>query len=119
VLLTGCRRSASIDFVREREARMADVPFVLDARPVTDHITDSVYTYTSTVKIAELVAWYTSEMERVGWQLLAYNHENSQKASQILYIFEKPSKLCALRFEQACSRTKVRIDYMLKRTQTE
>ncbi len=117
LLLVGCHRPGRDVFVREREARMADVPTVLDARPIKKEITDSVYVYASALGQQELAMWYNREMERLGWRLMAYNGDSKRKGSSVLRIFEKPLTVCAVNFRQVGKRTIVRIDYMLRQTQ--
>jgi hypothetical protein len=120
LLLAGCHKPVRDVFVCEREARMADVPTVLDARPIKKEITDSVYVYASALGQQELAAWYNREMERLGWRLMAYNGDPKRKnGSPTLRIFEKPSTVCAINFRQAGKRTIVRIDYMLRQTQLD
>ena len=118
LVFAGCHKPVRDVCVREREARLADVPIVLDARPIKKEITDSVYVYASALGQQELATWYNREMERLGWRLMAYSGDSKRKkGSQILRIFEKPSTVCAINLCQAGKRTIVRIDYMLRQTQ--
>lgn len=114
VLFVGCQKRQQTIVgnklrvpLRNYEARLTDVPLVLDARPIKKQITDTVYSYQTQLDAQSLSQFYIREMERFGWRLLAQN-----KASEILLVFQKPVKICVISLCRSGSRTRVHISSM-------
>ena len=112
--LVGCQKQPKVSVARqqrvvlyEREARLTDVPLVLDAQPIKKKITDTVYSYQTQLDVQSLSQFYIREMERFGWRLLAQN-----RASEIVLIFQKPVKICVISLCRSGSRTRVLINSM-------
>lgn len=109
-----CKYHVSDTFVHMCEARLSDVPIVLNAKIIKKEISSTSYAYYSYLTFNNIISFYRNEMERFGWQLMAQN-----EASQTMLVFEKPSKVCTIMLAQAGSRVFVRIDYMRKLTQCD
>lgn len=79
----------------EQEARLYDIPLLIDAQPhqyFDQNNKSTVYiTYHSHVNADDAMTFYLQEMECHGWQQLAvFDHQEN------LLIFEKPTKKCAI-----------------------
>jgi hypothetical protein len=89
---------------------------LLDALPSSEVCGDTDESvYKSTRGIPELISWYTREMERFGWRLLANSVGVQTRASQTLCVFEKPNSICVVTLRQAGSRTVIYTNVMSRR----
>lgn len=115
VAFGGCRRRARP--VTEREARRYDLPVLLGESPITCSQDGAFSAHTSKKSKDDVAAWYTREMERFGWRLLAHTDSDNEqvRASQSLYVFEKPASVCVITLRQAGSRTVIYTHVMPRR----
>jgi len=106
----GCQKRStrtSQVLLREREARLTDIPIVLGSRPVANQSTKTAYVYDLRVDVLSIEQFYLREMERFGWRLLA-----KSRASGTLLVFQKPVKICVVSVQRFGSKTRVRIESM-------
>jgi len=68
-----------IDFTRQQEARLTDIPIPLNAKPLPKSFwmdeTESagvMLTYIVSTSPQEIVSFYSQEMERFGWDQIVY-----------------------------------------------
>lgn len=107
-----------IDFVRQQEARLTDVPIPLNAKPVPQSFwvdekesAGVMLTYTVSVPPHEIVSFYSQEMERFGW-----DHVASFDAHEYLLIFEKPGRVCSVSLRPVDSLVNHSIDHVHNNT---
>jgi len=84
------------------EARLNDIPLPLGVRRLAFHPSESptacTVTYVSkTVSVDDLIVFYYQEMERYGWRLQG----RYSMPGELLLIFDKPTRLCAVSFRVA------------------
>ncbi|MEX0940033.1 MAG: hypothetical protein WDZ41_01605 [Candidatus Babeliales bacterium] len=98
IILSSCVPQNNIflkkeDIWSECEARIYDIPILIDAMPEKIEEKDSgvFISYKATLSLQDIVHFYEDEMERLGWQLFASFEQFEQ-----LLIFEKPSKIAAI-----------------------
>jgi len=83
--------------IKLHEAKLADVPVPLNVVPLREYFDQScadkkiILGYTSDVKRIEIVKFYNDQMERLGWENVAYFD-----GRETLMIFKKPSKFCSV-----------------------
>lgn len=84
--------------MREQEARLTDIPTPLNAKPVPNYFwmdkkesAGVMLGYSVTASPQEIVSFYSQEMERFGWDQIAYFD-----ACEHLLIFEKPGRVCSI-----------------------
>jgi hypothetical protein len=87
-----------IDFIHQQEAKHSDIPIPLNAFPIPDYFNQNntknaaaVMGYTIPLSTQEVTLFYTLEMERLGWQQVAY-FDNLET----LLSFEKPGHICTV-----------------------
>lgn len=88
-------RKSHDDWVAQ-EAKLFDVPVLIDARP--EKLTQleeaeevASVSYTAHISLTEAIDFYEQEMERYGWNLW-----HSLISQEALLVFEKPSKICTV-----------------------
>lgn len=106
LVLTGCvkERKPQVD-IQECEARLSDIPIPLNCRPISDSISDVSFAYTSQNAVYELVHYYFSEMERLGWDLMGEN-----RFDETVLVFVKPYKIAIVSLRSNRRFTLVRVD---------
>lgn len=82
--------------VDELQAKYADIPFHFNINPIADkclHDTTTIQLwYKSELDFAATALFYSHEMERLGWQQIVM----FDSVDEVLFIFRKPERLCAL-----------------------
>ena len=85
------------DIIRQQEAKLADVPFLLNSQPllpfVQENLPDqlSLLGYSSTLSLDDAASFYGHEMERLGWRQIA-----CCEGFESLLYFEKPTRFCSI-----------------------
>lgn len=102
-----------LDFVRQQEARLTDIPIPLNAKPVPKRFwvdekesAGVMLVYMVSASPQEIVSFYSQEMERFGWDQTAYFN-----AHEHLLIFEKPGRVCSLSLRPVDSLVNHSIDH--------
>lgn len=96
------RQSKAVDkrsLWAEKEAKLYDIPVMLNARPYygtqsyfVSQGSDEVLAYTISHKnLDEIVLFYSQEMERLGWQIIKKFY-----AYEVFLYFQKPLSACAV-----------------------
>lgn len=75
----------------EQEARLFDIPLLIDAQPVFDQNTRNSFHYTSKLNYEKIVQFYREEMDRFGWHVCS-EFDGVEK----LFVFDKPLKQTAI-----------------------
>lgn len=89
---------AGDDLVRLYEAKLADIPVPMGAKPIKNYFQSSspdsreiVLGYVSSQSIEDIAAFYASQMEQFGWyQTAAFANVEH------LMLFEKPDQICTI-----------------------
>jgi hypothetical protein len=87
-----------IDFVRQQEARLIDIPIPLHAKPEPKYCwideaesASVMLSYTFVTSPHDIASFYIKEMERSGWdQIMCLD------ACEYMLIFEKPGRVCSI-----------------------
>ena len=94
-LEAGSRRADS--FTQELEAKLIDIPIPLSAKPLLDYYTAGsdlpidLLGYNVSMELEDVLKFYEHEMERLGWQRLAFC-----TGFETLLTFSKPDRLCSI-----------------------
>jgi hypothetical protein len=84
-------------FSDEYEARLTDIAIPFGARLLDHYMNgegqqqETVLGYLSTMPLADVVAFYTEHMERLGWSCASHVRGHEQ-----LLLFEKPERSCSV-----------------------
>jgi len=107
----GSKRTGNLfDSWIQQEAKLYDVPILIDAQPDdTNKQPDSLsqVSFFANVDFAEAILFYEQEMERFGWNLLGSFIED-----EALLVFDKPTKMCSVSIRP--SKKHVRVVIFLK-----
>jgi len=92
------KKLALRESVRQREARLADIPIPLNVEPITDFFEDdtslsqhSSLGYSANMSPEQAYDFFKSEMERHGWRCMS-----SVSGTEKLFYFVKPDKFCSV-----------------------
>ena len=90
------QHTALIKALQEQEARNPDIPIPLEANPYNYYCAQDgkqyALSYTSSnMDYDQLVAWYDLEMERLGWQQIAYI-----QGTEYMLMYDKPYRFCTI-----------------------
>lgn len=86
-----------LDFVRQQEAKLSDIPLALSLQPLADFCMQPtspdtiILGYESMLSVNDLITFYHREMERCGWRLLT-----QFQGHETLLTFEKPRRICTI-----------------------
>jgi len=109
--LSALRRSLESDSVsdtahitKKLEARLADVPIPLNARPIERYFVQSdtgqaCIAYDTALQQEEAIAFYQREMERSGWQ-----KDATMQSAETLFVYKKPGKIVTISLRPAIKR---------------
>jgi len=100
-----CMETVQIDdfseFVRQKEAKLSDIPVVLNAEPIKNYFhnilsgkTNNItlgYRVSAESGLGVIVTFYRQEMERLGWKQVVF-FDSFEK----LLVFQKPSRFCVI-----------------------
>lgn len=84
------------------EAQLIDIPVPLSSEPVffdgfmCQTVEQGMLRYRAPLSIAELILWYSDQMELLGWQKVCVIEQDAFKYA----LFEKPTRVCTLSLEQ-------------------
>ena len=87
----------AFELVRLQEARLADIPVPLHAKPLPKFFADEnnargvILGYSCKLDSKEIAAFYQQEMDRLGWRRAA-----SCDGIESLFYFEKPTRFCSV-----------------------
>jgi hypothetical protein len=116
--LSGCKSPAIYKPLKyaawqEYEARLHDVPIMLNAKPEEfngpDDTNQFSCSYMINNKLDDVEHFYQGQMERLGWQLYSSFNMNER-----ILVFEKPSKVCVLSLRPIGKQVKVVIFCRIK-----
>ena len=86
------------DFARQQEARLADIPIPLNAKPIpkkfwadTKESAGFMLSYLVNKPLQEIASFYSQEMERFGWDQVVF-----LGACEYFLSFEKPGRVCSV-----------------------
>lgn len=87
-------RRASLAAIKIQEAKQADIPIPLSAKPLSHHYyvdADRVMLgyRDTTLSSEDLISYYEQEMERLGWRSIF-----AVMGTEAVLQFEKPGRLC-------------------------
>lgn len=108
--------SADANNIAEYEARLIDLPIPLSSKsiPESSLISDAqaaLLTHESTDSMQDLYAFYSHEMEWLGWQK---EHEALFENHEIIMYFSKPQKKCFVTLRsQENSKTTIVVTYKI------
>lgn len=94
-------KSVSLEAIAKQEAKLIDIPIPIGAQvlesacEINDASDHMVLGYTTSLDYNTLIAFYQREMERLGWQQLAY-----VSGSESLLTFIKPGRFCSVFLRQ-------------------
>ena len=84
-------------YVKELEAKLMDVPFFLDMRPILNYCCQDVHDdscslgYRLNSCAEDITQFYLQEMDRFGWKKTV-----SIRGVEHLMVFEKPDRFCVI-----------------------
>jgi hypothetical protein len=114
VVLSGCggglllqQHKPNYDLWIQQEARLYDIPILIDAQPEEQSLTSFedgsfCFSYISFIKIDDAISFSLQEMERMGWNLIHSFH-----CHETVLCFEKPHKTCLISIRPGKERLKV------------
>ncbi len=110
IILCGCvkERRPHVD-IQECEARLSDIPILLNCRPLAQSISEKSFSYTTPKSEPELYSYYVGEMERFGWDMVG-----NSITDETVILFEKPYKTAVVSFRKGRKGSIVRIDLIQK-----
>jgi hypothetical protein len=110
----GARYKKGLEDSRFQEARLSDIPVLMDAKCVENKgilvakSGQNIVQCTSKLPIAEVVDFYEQEMERMGWQQLS-----AFSGKETVLAFEKPFSVAIIMIRESKKKNATHISVLI------